>query len=287
MTLGLVAASAAAVCYGYASILQARAATVAGAAAGVDPRLLARLATQLPFLASLLLDGFAFALHVVALRSLPLFVAQAVLACSVAVTALLSVRLLGARLRPPEWVAVAGVCLGLVVLAVSAGPEGHQAVRRSFDWFLLGAVALPLGAGMVAARVPGWAAPVLLGAAAGLAFSIVGVAARLLPGWAPAALLTDPASYALLLAGPGGFLLYATALQRGSVTAATAPVVVMETLVPALVGVLLLGDRARGGGALPAALGLTLVVAGCVTLARFGEAPAATAAGPAARPARW
>ena len=44
-------------------------------------------------------------------------------------------------------------------------------------------------------------------------------------------------------------LTYSIALQRGTVTQATAPLVVGETVAPALVGLLLLGDQPGRAGA--------------------------------------
>ncbi len=176
-------------------------------------------------------------------------------------------------MRRAEWVAVLGVCLGLLVLGATAGKAGSTVVGRAFHWGLVAAVVLPALIGVVVVRSPGATGALLLGAAGGLGFSIVGVAARVLPTLSVSALSRDPATYALLAAGPLGFLLYATALQRGSATTATAPVVVVETTVPAVVGLLLLGDRTRSGTAVPALCGFLLAVAGSVALARFGEHP--------------
>ena len=67
-------------------------------------------------------------------------------------------------------------------------------------------------------------------------------------------------------------MLYATALEGGSVTVATAAVVLAETMPPAVVGVLLLGDTTRRGLAGVAVLGFILAVFCAVALARFGEA---------------
>jgi drug/metabolite transporter (DMT)-like permease len=86
-------------------------------------------------------------------------------------------------------------------------------------------------------------------------------------------LVFDPALYAMVAAGVLGLLLYALALQRGSVTLATSAVVVAETLVPAAVGILLLGDRPAHGDWSMAALGFALAVLGAVALARYGQAP--------------
>jgi hypothetical protein len=103
----------------------------------------------------------------------------------------------------------------------------------------------------------------------GLGFAVVAVAARVLPDLSPPALATQPAAYALVVAGPVAFLLYAVALQRAAVMTATSSLVLTQTAVPALVGVLLLGDQVRPGGAGFAVLGLALAVAGAATLARY------------------
>jgi phosphatidylserine synthase len=57
--------------------------------------------------------------------------------------------------------------------------------------------------------------------------------------------------------------------------------VVGETVGPALVGVIWLGDRTREGLAWLAALGFVVAVAGALALARFGEAPVGDASAPA------
>lgn len=72
-------------------------------------------------------------------------------------------------------------------------------------------------------------------------------------------------------------MLLTTALQRGSVTTATAGLVIGETLGPAAVGVVWLGDRTRDGLEWLAVLGFLVAVAGALALARFGEAPAEAA----------
>ena len=84
-------------------------------------------------------------------------------------------------------------------------------------------------------------------------------------------LLTDPATYGLLVAAAVALLTYSTALQRGSVTQATASLVIMETVAPALVGRLLLGDHPRPGWGWVAVVGFVLAVAGAITLSRHGD----------------
>jgi hypothetical protein len=87
MTLGLVAAFATALCYGTASVLRSVGCRRVAGSAELDPRLLLRLAGQLPYVAGFLLDMLGFAASVLALRTLPLFLVRAAVAASVGVGA--------------------------------------------------------------------------------------------------------------------------------------------------------------------------------------------------------
>ncbi|WP_433167571.1 hypothetical protein [Kribbella sp. CA-247076] len=275
MVAGLLGAFAAAVCYGVASILQAVAAHRTHAADGLDPRLLIRLFTSWPYLLGIGLDGFAFLLSIAALRSLPLFVVQSIVASFLAVTAVLGAIFLRMPLRRPDWIALLVVIAGLVLVGLSAAEDRTVSVSNAERWGVLvaavalGGLAVPLG------RIKGARGAAVLGTIAGLAFGAVAVAARMLPGPVGVdtlgTLLTDPSTYALVLAAGVALLTYSTALQRGTVTQATAPLVIGETVAPALVGLLLLGDRPRPGWGWVAALGFVLAVAGALSLSKHGD----------------
>ena len=103
--------------------------------------------------------------------------------------------------------------------------------------------------GLIAARLREPARTLLLGTIAGLGYGVLGVAARVLTGFAPLTLIRDPAAYAVVAGGIISFVFYTTALEGGSVTVATAAVVLAETLPPAVIGVHLPGrhDQARPG----------------------------------------
>jgi drug/metabolite transporter (DMT)-like permease len=283
MLLGLVAVAAAAGVFGAAAICQARAARAVPFTVATDPRLLLGLVRTPIFWLAIALNLLGFVLHVVALRLLPLFVAQAGISASLAVTALLAVRLLGDRLAPVERLAVAGVCVGLALLSMAAGEAGTAATDDRFTAYLLAGVLTAVGAGAWTSRYTGRVAITVLGCVAGCGFAAVSVATRLVPDLSPGALVTEPAAYVLVLAGMTAFLFYSLALQRGSVTAVTAPLVVVQTVLPAAAGIGLLGDAVRGGWA-PVALAGLLLTGGCaVALGRF-EAPRAEVT-PQQRPA--
>lgn len=280
MLASLLAALLSALCYGIASVMQAisvRAASRRTVPAnepgqGVDPGLVIRMLRQGPFLGSIAIDLVGFVAQLIALRRLPLFAVQAIIACNLAVTAVFAAWLMRARLSVREWLAVAGVVVGIGLLGTSAGAQGAKTAGWAFQLGLIVGVAIVALAGIAAARLPNPARTPLLGAAAGLGYAILAVSARILPGFAPAQLVRNPATYTLAAAGIVSFMLYAAALDGGSVTTATAAVILAETMPPAVVGVIFLGDSTRHGLTAVGVLGFVMAVACAVALARFGEA---------------
>ncbi|MEU5917929.1 hypothetical protein [Streptomyces sp. NPDC047141] len=268
----MICALASSVCFGAASVLQAMAARAAepGTGSGVDVALMWRALRQWRYLAGLGMDGLGFVLQIVALRTLPIYVVGAALAASLAVTAVIASRVLRVRLSRVEWAAVGVVCLGLAMLALASGKEGHREPSEVLDWALLVIAFGVLLVGLAAGRLPQKPRALVLGLGAGIGFGVVEVAVRLIDGID----FTDPVWYALLVGGGAAFLLLTSALQRGSVTTATAGAVLGETVGPAIVGVTWLGDSTREGFGWLAVTGFAVAVAGSLTLARFGEAPA-------------
>ena len=243
-----------------------------GATPGVDPGLLVRMLGQWRFVASLGLDTLGFLAQLVALHRLPLFAVQAMIAANLAVTAVVATWLIGAVLHGREWIAVGGVVTGVGLLGSSAGPEGASQAGVVFKLVLIVAIAGLALLGLAAGRLPDRLRTPVLGVVAGTGYGVLGVAARVLNSFAPLSLLRDPATYALIAAGIVSFLFYASALEAGSVTVATAAVVLAETLPPSAVGVVFLGDRTRPGMTGVAIAGFVLAVCCAVALARFGEA---------------
>ncbi|MEU6093909.1 hypothetical protein [Streptomyces sp. NPDC047079] len=276
----MMCALGAAVCFGTATVLQAVAARAAGRGGGGEAALLLRALRQWRYLAGLTLDGLGFLFQIAALRSIPIYAVGAALASSLAVTAVVGARLLGVRLTGSEWAAVGVVCTGLALLGLASGTEGGRPGSTALKYAMLATAVAVLFLGVSGGRLPGRGRSLVLGLGAGFGFGVVEVAVRLIDGLTPSALLTNPATYALLLGGGAAFLLLTTALERGSVTVATAGLVVGETVGPAAVGVVWLGDRTREGLTWLAVLGFCVAVLGALLLARFGEAPAPAAKAP-------
>jgi len=269
VALGLGAALLAAVVFGSSAVLQAVGSRRVETAQGLDPRLYLQLLRQPAFVAAFVLNLAGFVLHLVAIRLLPLFLAQAGIAASLAVTALLAVLVFHDRLVRAEWAAVAAVCVGLALLTAAAGATGEERATATLDLTLAVGVVVIAAVGAAVSRSRSGASATVLSVLAGLGFATTAVAARAVPAISVSEVLAAPAVYILPIAGALAFLLYSVALQRGAVTAATAPMIVLQTVTPAVVGVWALGDEVRSGWLAPAAVGLVLTVAGAVTLARY------------------
>lgn len=258
-------------------MLQAAAArsVEAGSGSGVDAVLLMRALRQWRYLVGIGLDGLGFAFQVVALRLVPIYVVAAALAASIAVTAIVAAWMLSVRLSRAEWTAVGVVCVGLAMLGIAAGPEGDGHGPAGLAWALLGVAAVVFIAGAAAGRLPDRPRALALGLSAGTGFGLVEVGVNLIDSLDPtkAAFYANPALYASAVGGAAGFLLLTSALHRGSVTTAVAGMVVGETVLPAIIGVVWLGDQTRDGLGWMVAAGLGVAVAATLVLARFGETP--------------
>jgi hypothetical protein len=275
--IGLLLALGCSVCYGTASVMQAVAtrSVEAGSGSGVDTVLLLRAARQWRYLVGVGLDAVGFLLQVLALRMVPIYVVAAALAASIAVTGVVSAWALSARLSAAEWTAVGIVCVSLAALACAAGPGHFRRAPAGLGWALTGVAVAIFVIGATAGRLPNPARGLVLGLGAGSGFGVVEVAVRLVDRIDPtkADFYMNPALYAGAAGGAAGFLMLTSALHSGSVTTAVAGMVVGETVAPALVGAVWLGDSARPGLGWLVIVGFAVAVVGTLSLARFGEAP--------------
>jgi drug/metabolite transporter (DMT)-like permease len=268
VALGLLCALAAALAFGVGALLQAVSARREQTTAGVDFRLLFRLLRHPMYVGAVVLYLGGFVLHLVALRTAPLFLAQAVISASVAVTAVLAARTVGAPFGRVEQVAVVAVCSGLFVLAVAAESHGTVSTTTGERALLLVAAGLVVVLGQVVGRIHTEWAAVGLSLLSGCGYAVVALAGRVVPDLSVGTLLTDPATYALVVAGVTAFLLYSTALQRAGVLATTSALIVTQTAVPAVVGVVWLGDSVEAGWGVAAVAAFGVAIAGVVALSQ-------------------
>jgi hypothetical protein len=229
----------------------------------------------------MVLDVVGFAGSVVSARLIPLFLSQTIISANLVVTAVLGVAVLRVGLRRRDWMAIGAVIVSLLVLGLTAGHRGEGSSEPGVHWIVLSASMLILVGGVGLIRLLGARAAVPAGLIAGMLYGAMAVAVRVLHGVAPfrlGVLLADPASWAILIAGLGGFYLFTVALQLGSVNGAAAALVVGETVVPGVTGVVLLGDTAQPGLGWLVAVAFVIAVVGAVAVAIFGAADHALAA---------
>jgi drug/metabolite transporter (DMT)-like permease len=270
--VSLVCALAAAVSYGLGSVLQGAAARREPPSERLDGMLLVRLVRELPYLAGLALDLAGFVATVVALQNLPLFMVQPIIAGSVGVTAVVAATVFHTSLHRAERVALVALVVGFALLAASAQPESASALGTAGTWVLAAGVLVVVVAGATGSRLGRPYDVTALAAAAGLSWAGSGVAARVLelssPWWH---VVVDPVALTLAAYGLLGVFLFAAALQRGAVTAVSAVVFTVETVVPAIVGFVFLGDRTRPGLAVVAVAGIAVTVGAAIALASRAE----------------
>ena len=248
-------------------------ATVFGVGAVIQARAVRRLDTSpdwfVGFVARSVRDGWTmlvvamylvgFLLHAAAILLLPLYLAQALIAMSLPVTAIASHRLED-RLHRAGWIAVGVVTLGLVLLSLGAGEPGEVQTTGGFVVAIwVGVAALGLAA-MTGRHLPGPLLGLLAGLGyAGSAISVRGVGTPVTTVVVLAALAVP--SYSLV-----AFWLYSLGMHRAAVPATTAALIVAQTFVPAAVGVAWLGDEVRAGWWPAVVVGLLLSTAGAAVL---------------------
>jgi hypothetical protein len=241
------------------------------------------------YLADLVADLVAWLASLVALRSLPVYVVQSVLAGSIAVTVLLARVLLKVRLRRVDLAAIAVTVAALAVLAASASPEGPTDLSAVLRWTSALALVPVAAAGLVCVRRRA-AGP--SGAVAGLAFGGTAVCARAVTvppladhslGAVVVTIAADPLAWSLVGFAIAGLLLYAAALEYGDVSRVTAVLWVAEVLGPSAVGLLVLGNAVRPGWG--PAVGIALLAA-LGSAAFLASAPGQIAATTTTRSAR-
>ena len=236
MVIGLGAALLAAVLFGGGAVMQA----VAARRGPLVSRLMGLV---------VLIYVLGWALHLVSIAMVPLYVAQVGIAASLAVTAILAARVVGEPLSVRHRIAVGVLVGGLALLALSAGPVGTHQFDAAGVVALYAALLGILLIALATLRVGGPGGGLLLGCLGGLAYAGSPIATRSLvdPAWD---WLTILPVLSIGLYGLLGFWLYSLALRRGSVIATSGPLVLLQTVVPAIVGVVALRRQLprRGGG---------------------------------------
>lgn len=234
---------------------------------------LLRFLAQPWYVLGLLCGAAGLPLAVVALRTLPLFLVQSILASSVAATALTTGYYSHIKLTTRERLAVGGVMLGIIILTLIALPGG---ATIGDDNFIIGLIFAPLVIAVAASlllRASGkTGSGALLATLAGACFSgsALGVRAIVIPVHAYL-LAANPLVWAVLAYTLIGTFLFTISLQRSSAVGIAAVSHACEVLIPAILGTIFLGDRIRPGLWPGTIIGCVLVVASAIELSTEGR----------------
>lgn len=217
-----------------------------------------------------------FVLHAIAIWLLPLYLAQATVAMALPVSALAAAKV-DEVLSGRHWGAVAMVTLGLVLLSMGAGDPGEVVTTAPFAALVWAGVAVVAVCSLAGRHLAGAALGGLAGLGyAGSAISVRGVGT-------PVEAVVVASALAVPTFSLVAFWLYSLGMRRSAVSSATAAMIVVQTFLPAAIGVALLGDGVRPGWWPGVTAGLVLATAGAVSLSR---SPAASATPSSPGPAR-
>ncbi|MFJ9426946.1 hypothetical protein [Streptomyces sp. NPDC101249] len=227
---------------------------------------------------SVLLNGSAALLHVVALKYGPLTVVQPLGALTLVAAVPLGARIAGRRVSGVEWRGTAFTLAGLAAILVTASGAAPDEVLGTPEALILaGATATLIGMLAWPGAKPGLRHATGSGVASGVASALtqtVTVAATDRTGplmtWQVVGVTLLVAAFAA-----GGLLLSQTA-YRGGLGAPLAVVTLANPVAAAVIGLTLLGERLRDGaaGVLLALVGAGLATWGVLLLTRAAPAPA-------------
>lgn len=250
--------------YGVGAVLQAAGARRAGAQ-GRDG--IAAIAKQPAFLLGLLTDVASWTISRVALRTVPLFVVQTILAGSVGITVVLARLVLGTRLRRSDQWAIVATTFGLAVVAASAGKADATGITPSLEIRVMLAIPVVVFLGVLALKL---GKSRVLAVLSGASFTGSALAARLTPvrNQSFTGILTEPLLWAVMVYALVGLGLHAAALINSAVGPVTAAMWSTEVLLATFIGAIALGDYIRRGWVIPATLGMSLTLVATIVLAR-------------------
>ncbi len=237
----------------------------------VDPGLLARLARDRIYLVGFTAQVLGFLLAFVARATLPLYLVQAAATSAVGLAAVIGLVLWGWRIGRGEVVALVVMVAGLLLLVGAARPSTALDVPPELVVALVGALVVTAAAAVPAFRSSGGRAGVVLGVLAGLAFAVLAIAARPLADGPLLELPFRPLFWIVVVSAVFGQGLLAAALQRTSTTAAAASMDATTVLVSSAAGLAVLGDAIVDGRGPWVLVGVVLVVAAVLLLARMAR----------------
>jgi drug/metabolite transporter (DMT)-like permease len=272
VVLSILLAVAASVANAVASVLQRKAARRQPESDAFELSLVWHLLHQKAWLGGVTAMICGFLLQAVALGTGPIALVQPILILELGFTLVLSGIVFHTGLRTREWLAVAGMSVGVALLLFALRPSGGDPHAVSgWTWAVASAVTVGVVGvlALIGYRQQDTGRAAYLGVATGVNF---GFTAALLAGITAGGLghlFTDWQTYALVVAGPAGFFLLQNALQGGKLVASQPGLTLSNPLTALVWGVVVFGEQAQSGGWIAlAVVGVGLIAVCTVLLGR-------------------
>lgn len=270
----ILVALGAALSFALAAVFQQEAARSADPGASLSPRLLFILLHRPKWLAGVGLLLCGYGLQALALSAGPVAVVQPVVATELAFAIPVGIWRGRRRAARREWSGIVAVLLGVSLLLGVASPVSGSAQPSRLDWILC---LVPVGtviAGllMVSVRVKGPHRAVLLGAAAGLAFSLLAVLTKAVTQSLSQDVGSTFASwevYLLVGLGIAALVISQSAYQAGPLALSMPAIALIEPTVAVIIGDTAFHEQAHlSGGALAVeVIAAAVAAAGLLALA--------------------
>ena len=257
-------ASSAALSFALAAVFQQEAAQTTERDTALSLRLLQALLHRPKWLLGVTLLLAGYGLQAMALANGPVALVQPIVATELAMAIPIGMWRRHSRAGRREWLGILAVLAGVSVLLVAASPVRGTSQPDRLDWVLC---LVPVGgvvAGLVAAsrRIKGPRRAVVLGCAAGLAFSLLAVLTKSVAD----SLSRDVAGtflnwqvYVLVTLGIMALVISQSAYQAGPLALSMPAIAILEPTVAVLIGDTVFHESARLSGG---ALALELIAAG-------------------------
>lgn len=259
-----------------ALVLQRKAAQDSARARGISAGTLRDMVQRPAWLVGTSIFAVAVALQATALSLGSIALVQPVLVMELPFTLLLGWWVLGGALRRREWIAVAIMSVGLVVLLVTLQPSGGDALGAGTLVWILGTIVTMGLLGLtswIAKRSRTVTRAAFYGIAAGIGSGFVAVIVKAMSEALQedgiGGVLTTWQSYLLIPVAPAAFLVLQHSLRAGRLLASQPGLILGNPLLSSTWGIALLGEEVNGGFALLGGLiGAVLMVVGVFLLSR-------------------
>jgi hypothetical protein len=274
--VAIVAAIGCSLCNGISTVQQKIGADQEDSGKSFDIMLMLRLFKNTPYVIGTALELSGYGLSLVALRVLPLFLVQSLIAASVVVTAIGERIFIHNKISKRTIRAIGAVLAGLLLLSIGAVPS-HASQGSSHTRILLEVSPLIFAAlGLIFIYIRSSVSAMVIAALAGLSFGNTSTIGRIIiyphPFWK---IIENPETWGIIASALLGQYLFTVALQRATATKGNAMMIALQTLGPAACGLLFFNDKIRSGFEVVVIIGAALVIMGCVATA-VDETPTAT-----------